>query len=145
MPYGEIVTTIEGYLGYILIGLENGFRFCSADDNGNLVVGPLIATGTSVQCFAGVGQYVYFGWTNYDSDSTGIGRMNIADQISVNQPAYASDLMVTGQGTVLDLHEFNNVPIFTVSGKGAYKEHASNLVASGQLVAGIYRWGVGDA
>lgn len=145
LPYGEICTTLEGYLGYILIGLENGFRFCSADGDGNLVVGPLIRTGTSVKCFAGVGQFVYFGWTNYDSASTGIGRMNIADQISTNQPAYASDLMVTGQGTVLDVHEFGDNPIFTVSGLGAYKTHATNLVASGTLDTGIYRWGVGDA
>lgn len=145
LPFGEIVTTVEGYLGYVLIGLENGFRFCSSDENGNLVVGPLIRTSTSVKCFTGIGQYVYFGWTNYDSDSTGIGRMNIADQVSVNQPAYASDLMVTGQGTILDLHEFGDTPIFTVSGLGAYKQHASNKVASGTLDAGVYRWGVGDA
>lgn len=145
LPFGEIVTTIEGYLGYVLIGLENGFRFCSSDENGNLVVGPLIRTGTSVKCFTGIGQFVYFGWTNFDSDSTGIGRMNVADQVSVNQPAYTSDLMVTGQGTVLDLHEFGDTPIFTVSGLGAYKQHASNKVASGYLDAGIYRWGVGDA
>lgn len=145
LPYGEIVTTIDGYLGYILIGLENGFRFCSADDNGNLVVGPLIRTGTSVNCFSPIGQYVYFGWTNYDSTSTGIGRMDVAAQVATNQPAYASDLMVTGQGTVLDIHEFDGKPVFTVSGLGAYREHSTNLVASGTLESGIYRWGVPDA
>lgn len=145
LPFGEIVTTVEGYLGYVLIGLENGFRFCSSDENGNLVVGPLIRTGTSVKCFVGIGQFVYFGWTNFDSDSTGIGRMNVADQVSTNQPAYASDLMVTGQGSVLDLHEFGDTAIFTVSGLGAYRQHPSNKVASGYLESGIYRWGVGDA
>ena len=145
LPYGEICTTLEGYLGYVLIGLENGFRFCSSDGDGNLVVGPLIRTDTNVRCFAGIGPYVYFGWTNYDSTSTGLGRMSIADQVSTNQPAYASDLMVTGQGAVLDVHEFGDVPIFTVSGLGAYKEHATNLVLSGTLDTGIYRWGVGDA
>ena len=145
LPFGEIVTTIEGYLGFVLIGLENGFRFCSSDENGNLVIGPLVRTGISVNCFSGVGQFVYFGWTNYDTVSTGIGRMNVADQVTVNQPAYASDLMVTGQGAILDLHEFGDAPIFTVSGLGAYRQHPSNLVASGTLDTGIYRWGVGDA
>lgn len=145
LPYGEIITTLEGYLGYVLIGLENGFRFCSSDGDGNLVIGPLIRTGTNVKCFAGVGQFVYFGWTNYDGTSTGIGRMNVADQVSVNQPAYASDLMVTGQGTVLDLHEFGDAPIFTISGLGAYRKHPTNLVASGTIETGIYRWGVPDA
>jgi len=144
LPQGEIATTIDGYLGFVLIGLENGFRFCSSDDDGNLVVGPLIRTGTSVNTFSGVGPYVYFGWTNYDSSSTGIGRMDIGTQVSVNQPAFASDLMVTGQGAVLDIHEFDNEPIFTVSGLGAYRP-ASTLVSSGTLDSGIYRWDVPDA
>lgn len=145
LPQGEIVKTIDAYLGFVLIGLQNGWRFCSSDGEGNLVVGPLIETGTSVNCFAGVGQYVYFGWTNYDDASTGIGRMNIADQVATNQPAYASDLMVTGQGEVLDIHEFDEEPVFTVSGLGAYRKHSTNLVASGSLDSGVYRWGVPDA
>lgn len=145
LPQGEIVTTIDAYLGFVLIGLENGWRFCSADGDGNLVVGPLIRTGTSVRSFAGIGQYVYFGWTNYDSTSTGIGRMNVSDQVATNQPAYASDLMATGQGAVLDIHEFDGSPVFTVSGLGAYRQHPTNLVASGSLDSGVYRWGVPDA
>lgn len=116
LPMGEVVTTIDAYLGYVVIGLTTGLRFCSSDSDGNLVVGPLIETGTSVNAFAAVGQYVYFGWTNYDTTSTGIGRLDIATQIVTNQPAYASDLMVTGQGAVVDIHEFDNKPVFTVSG-----------------------------
>ncbi len=145
LPFGEIITSVDGYLGYVLIGLENGIRFCSADSDGNLVVGPLIVTGSSVNSFAGIGQYVYFGWTNYDSTSTGIGRLDISRQVTTNQPAYASDLMVTGQGTVLDVHEFDGDPVFTVSGLGAYRPHSTNLVSSGTIETGIFRWGIGDA
>ena len=145
LPQGEIVQEIYGYLGYIVIGLTTGFRFCSADSDGNLVVGPRIDTGSSVGAFAGIGQYIYFAWTNYDSTSTGIGRMDISVFISPNQPAYASDLMVTGQGTVQAIHEFNDKPMFTVSGLGVYIPHATNLVTSGTLTSGIYRWGVPDA
>ena len=145
LPQGEIVASIDAYLGFILIGLETGLRFCSADDNGNLIIGPLINTGTSVKCFAPIGQYVYFGWTNYDSTSTGIGRLDIANQVATNQPAYASDLMVTGQGTVVDLHEFDDKPVFTVGGLGAYRQHSTNLVSSGTLETGVFRWGVPDA
>ena len=144
LPMGEVVTTIDAYLGYVVIGLTTGLRFCSSDSDGNLVVGPLIETGTSVNAFAAIGQYVYFGWTNYDTTSTGIGRLDISTQISVNQPAYASDLMVTGQGAVVDIHEFDNKPVFTVSGLGAYRQHSTNLVASGTLESGVYRWGVPD-
>ena len=145
LPQGEIVSGIDAYLGYIIIGLTTGFRFCSADDNGNLVIGPLIETGATVTSFAGIGKFVYFGWTNYDSTSTGVGRMDVSTQISTNQPAYASDLMATGQGTVVDIHEFDNEPVFTVAGLGAYRQHSTNKVASGTLETGIYRWGVPDA
>lgn len=144
LPLGEIVTHIEAYLGYVIIGLTNGLRFCSSDGDGNLVVGPLIETGTSVNTCAAIGQYVYFGWTNYDATSTGIGRLDIGTQVAVNQPAYASDLMVTGQGAIVDIHEFENKPVFTVAGLGAYHEHDSNIVASGTIESGIYRWGVPD-
>ena len=145
LPQGEIVAGMEAYLGYIIIGLTTGFRFCSADDNGNLVIGPLIETGTTVNSFAGIGKFVYFGWTNYDSTSTGIGRMDVSTQVSTNQPAYASDLMATGQGTIVDIHEYDNEPVFTVAGLGAYRTHPTNKVASGTIDTGIYRWGVPDA
>ena len=145
LPLGEIVTAIHGYLGYVVIGLSDGFRFCSADDNGNLLIGPKIETGSSVDEFAGVGQYIYFGYKNFDTTSTGIGRMDISVFISTNQPAWASDLMVTGQGAIPDVHEFNNKSVFTVAGLGLYTEHETNLVASGYLRSGIYRWGVPDA
>jgi hypothetical protein len=71
--------------------------------------------------------------------------MDISVFISTNQPAYASDLMATTQGTVVAIHEFQNKPLFTVSGQGVYTPHATNLVASGFLRSGIYRWGVPDA
>ena len=145
LPLGEICSTIDGYLGYIVIGLNDGFRFCSADDSGNLVIGPKITTGATVEAFAGVGKYIYFAWKNYDSTSTGIGRMDISVFISPNQPAYASDLMVTGQGGITDIHEYQNKPVFAVSGLGFYTEHSTNLVTSGTLESGIYRWGVPDA
>ena len=145
LPLGEIVTTIDAYLGYVVIGLTTGLRFCSSDSDGNLVVGPLIETGTSVNAFSAIGQYLYFGWTNYDTTSTGIGRLDIGTQISVNQPAYASDLMADVQGEIVDIHEFGGGVVFTVAGHGAYRPDPTNLVASGTLEAGVYRWGVPDA
>jgi hypothetical protein len=145
LPQGEIITSIYGYLGYIVIGTTTGFRFCSADDAGNLVVGPLVEIGGGVNTFAGIGKYVYFAWSNYDSTSTGIGRMDISVFVSTNQPAYASDLMATAQGTIVSIHEYNNDPLFTVAGDGVYTPHATDLVSSGYLTSGIYRWGVPDA
>ena len=144
LPLGEVIQTVDGYLGFIAIGLADGFRIASSDSEGNLVIGPKIVTGNAVEAFAGVGQYIYFGYKNYDSTSTGIGRMDLSVFISPNQPAYASDLMVTGQGAVTDIHEFQNEPVFAVSGLGFYTKH-TDLVTSGYLTSGIYRWGVPDA
>ena len=145
LPLGEIVRSIYGYLGYIILGTDTGFRFCSTDTDGNLTVGPLVETGAAVRAMAGIGKYVYFSWSNFDSTSTGIGRMDISVFISPNQPAYATDLMATAQGTVQAIHEFQNDVLFTVSGVGVFQPHATNLVSSGYLRSGIYRWGVPDA
>ena len=143
LPEGEIVTALDSYLGYVLIGTTTGFRFASSDTNGNLVVGPLIVVG-QVDAFASQGQFVWFSYKNIDSTSTGLGRMDISRQVFTNQPAWASDLMVTGQGAVPSINLYGAKPVFTVTGKGVYAEHATNLVASGTLDTGLYRWGVMD-
>jgi hypothetical protein len=143
LPEGEIVTALDSYLGYVLIGTTTGFRFASSDTNGNLVVGPLIVVG-QVDAFASQGQFVWFSYKNIDSTSTGLGRMDISRQVFTNQPAWASDLMVTGQGAVPSINLYGAKPVFTVTGKGVYAEHATNLVASGTLDTGLYRWGVVD-
>lgn len=143
LPEGEIVTALDSYLGYVLIGTTTGFRFASADGEGNLVVGPLIKVG-QVDAFASQGQFVWFSYKNLNATSTGLGRMDISNQVSTNQPAWASDLMVTGQGAVPSISMYGTRPVFTVTGLGVYCEHATNLVASGTLETGLYRWSVID-
>ena len=145
LPLGEVVQAIDAYLGFIVIGLQNGLRFCSSDSDGNLVIGPLIETGSPVTAFGAIGKLIYFAYTNFDTVSTGIGRLDVSTQITTNQPVYASDLMATGQGAIVDIHEFDGKPVFTVAGLGAYRQHATDLVASGFLDSGIYRWGVPDS
>ena len=144
LPEGEIVTALDSYLGYILIGTTTGFRFASSDTNGNLVVGPLIEVG-QVDAFASQGQFVWFSYKNFDATSTGLGRMDISSQIATNQPAWAADLMVTGQGAIPSVSMYGTRPVFTVTGLGVYCEHATDLVASGTIDSGIYRWGVPDS
>jgi hypothetical protein len=145
LPLGEVIQAIDAYLGFVVIGLQNGLRFCSSDSDGNLVIGPLIETGSPVTAFSAIGKFIYFAYTNFDTVSTGIGRLDVSTQITTNQPVYASDLMATGQGAIVDIHEFDGKPVFTVAGLGAYRQHATDLVASGFLDSGIYRWGVPDS
>jgi hypothetical protein len=143
LPEGEIVTALDSYLGYVLIGTTTGFRFASADGDGNLVVGPLVTIGR-IDDFTSQGQFVWFSYKNIDSTSTGLGRMDISRQVFTNQPAWASDLMVTGQGAIPFISMYGTRPVFTVTGKGVYAEHATNYVASGTLDTGSFRWGVLD-
>jgi hypothetical protein len=145
LPAGETISGLGSYLGYILIGTTTGIRVASSDSDGNLVVGPLIETGNAVNSFNGYDRFVWFNWTNFDATSTGLGRLDLGVFISSNQPAYASDLMVTAQGVVGSVNTFDGRPVFVVTGTGIYVEHATDKVSTGYFESGIYRWGVPDA
>jgi hypothetical protein len=123
-------------------------RFCQPDTNGNLQIGPLIETDSAVRCFEGQGRFVWFGWDNYDSTSTGLGRLNLTAfpetvDTGARVPAYASDLMVTGQGNVLSIATFNDLRVFAVSGIGVWAESDSK-VASGTITSGRITYGLPD-
>ena len=146
LPDGEIVYSIGSYLGFIFLGTSAGARFCTADSNGNLTIGAVVSTANPVRCFEGQGEYVWFGNTNYDSTSTGLGRMSLryfADT-SALKPAYASDLMVTAQANVLSVCTFSGRRVFSVSGTGVYAEHSTNLVSSGTLTTGRMNYGISE-
>ena len=145
LPAGETISGLGSYLGYILIGTTTGIRVASSDTDGNLIVGPLIETGNAVNSFNGYDRFVWFNWTNFDATSTGLGRLDLGVFISTNQPAYASDLMVTAQGVVGSVNTFSGRPVFVVTGTVIYVEHATDKVSTGYFESGIYRWGVPDA
>ena len=148
LPTGETITSISSYLGFVVLGTSRGVRFCSADDNNDLVVGPIIETGADVECGVGYGRFLWFGWSNYDAVSTGLGRLDLGQFVQQNQPAYASDVMAGNaasgvQGAVKSVTIFNGQPVFSVAGDGVFAQ-TTNKVASGVLNAGVYRWGIPD-
>lgn len=143
LPSGEIVRSIVGYLGVLMIGTDQGVRVAAIDSQGNLTVGDLINTGTSVRCFEPQGKFVWFGYTNYDATSTGLGRVNLG-VFNDTAPAYASDLMATVQGIVSSVVTFGAVRAFTVQGSGIWIEHASNRVATGVIVGGQLNFALPD-
>jgi hypothetical protein len=144
LPIGEYPTSIFGYLGAILIGTNKGVRYSSPDNQGNLVAGALIPTPGDVQGFTAEDRFVWFGWSNYDASSTGLGRLDLSSFIAGNTPAHASDLMYTSGNTVKATVSLANKRIFTVASVGVVVEDADNLVASGSVTTGIYRWGIPD-
>ncbi len=150
LPIGEYPTAIHGYLGAILLGTNKGVRYCTTDSNGNLIAGPAISSSKSVKGFASEDRFVWFGWSNYDLTSTGIGRVDLSSFVGSNQPAFASDLMYASTNQVLSVSRFTDPTsgiskgVFAVSGVGIVVEDASNLVASGSIESGFYKWGIPD-
>lgn len=142
LPDGEIVEGIGSYLGYVLVGTSKGVRLAVPDSSGYLTIGAYIATGTC-RCFEGQDRFVWFGIDDYDVTSTGLGRADLTVLNEGGAPAYATDLMVTGQGAVRSVVTFNDKRLFTVDGLGVYTESA-NLVPSGTIDSGRVGFGVPD-
>lgn len=137
LPDGETITSIGGYLGFIFVGTSRGIRFASADAQGNLTFGAPFGP-TSCLCFEGQDRFVWFGWTNYDSASTGLGRFDLTafGDVERRQPAYATDLMATTQGSVRSVITWGNKRYFTVGADGMWGQDTP-LVASGTLETGL--------
>lgn len=144
LPVGEVVSTIYGYLGYIVIGTNFGIRLATSDTNGDLIIGPVLETTTDVKCAVGDGRFVWYGWTNFDVTSTGLGRIDLSQFNSLNEPAYASDLMADVQGAVNAVVNWGDYRLFSISGQGIFREHATNLASTGYVDTGSWRWGIPD-
>ncbi len=143
LPAGEILTSMYGYLGVLFLGTTKGFRVAAPNGNGDLVIGSLVDIGAAVYGMEGQHTFVYFGWSNYDAGSTGLGRIDLSNLTDEDNlvPAYASDLMASTQGTVYGIACLNDTLVFGVNGVGAYKQ-ATTLVESGEIRTGILRYGI---
>lgn len=144
LPDGEIIRSIKGYISYVVIGSDLGIRFCSVNSDGSLSIGALIPTTSPVYDSEGQDRFVWYGLTNYDSSSTGLGRMDLTTFTSALTPAYATDLMATGQGTVRSVVTFGNYRLFSVDGLGVFYETASTPVSTGTFTTGLVGYGISD-
>jgi len=144
LPDGEVVRSIQGYLGFLLIGTDRGVRFAVPNGAGDLVIGNLIDIGASVRCFEPQDRFVWFGWTNYDGSSTGLGRIDLRTFTAPNTPAFASDLLAATQGVVGAVVTFLGKRSFVVQGSGLWSE-GTNKVATGTLESGQFTYGMPDA
>lgn len=146
LPDGEVVRAITYYGGAMLLGTSRGLRLAVIGSNHYLNYGPVIelrdGSGNLVgtRAFEGQGEFVWFGWDNYDTISTGLGRVNLSEFTAELVPAYASDLMVTDQGEITSIATVGGRRYFTISGVGFYGE-GTDLVPSGQLETGRVTYG----
>lgn len=140
-PIGETLYDLAFYEGAVAYGTSKGIRVAkTSDQTFALQHGPLLPITGGVRSFDMQGQYIWFTWTNYDSTSTGLGRMDLSIFTDTLVPAYASDLMATTQGTVQDVFTLGTKRYFLVSGVGLYGE-AATKVASGTLRTGKMLYG----
>lgn len=146
LPSGEQVTAIYGYLGFLIVGSTLGVRPALLDpSSGAVTILALIPTPNQVSCMTGSSRFVWFGWTNYDTGSTGLGRLDLQNfAIPGIQPAWASDLMVTGQGQVNSVATFTKLRVLAVNGLGFYAQSTTQLVAAGTLDSGFILYDLPD-
>jgi len=145
LPDGEIVRSVQGYLGFLLIGTDKGIRV--ARDVGTVLIGQLIETGTSVRCFEPQGRFAWFGWTNYSASATGLGRLDLSTDTqggSIPVPAYASDLMAENyNGNVLSVVTFGGLRVFSVANAGVFAESTTGIkVDTGTINTGSIGFGI---
>ena len=162
LPAGEYPTALRNYINFIFVGTNRGIRMCETlnaldptGNTGDLKAGPLIPNITQpvsqpITAIVGHDRYVYFSWNNYDTSSTGIGRMDLTKMIDTQAPAYASDLMVTGQGLIswLDWDPITDSPLMSVDfvtvNSSIYTADPNNCVTSGSVDSGLITYGIPD-
>jgi hypothetical protein len=165
LPGGELVYSLYAYANYILLGTSLGARFCQTlgvndpgGSAGDLKLGPIVPdqiqqVGFPVRAFVGQFRFIFFGWSNYDAISTGLGRMDLSTFIDSQAPAYTSDLMVSASGEIMSMDWYNGLnnvagvntgaPVFVVLGVGVFTA-ASTYVPQGVIDTGNISYGLPD-
>jgi len=150
LPDGELVKSMYGYLGFVLIGTSKGVRIGIVGGNADLTIGALIPTDTEVLCFEGQDKYVWFGWGDFEGTPySGLGRIDLETFSNTESlaPAYASDLMASGAGNTFAVVTFQDRRVFSVVGGGSFflhGEEVGTLVSTGQIDSGLFDYGLTD-
>jgi len=165
---GEQATSCYFYLNKVYVGTTTGVRQCSIagtnnpdSQSGCLIPGPQIpnqlqplqpifaapVANIEVKGFIGFDRYVWFTWNAYDGTSVGLGRLDTGTLNGPDQPAYASDLMVSNAGGPLQNLEWcpiTNGPLMINGTGGLYTQDTAHFVATGTLDSGRITFGIPD-
>ena len=151
LPDGETIKAIHYYLGYLAVGTNKGARICQVNQDGDLIVGPLlIETSYSVNGFTERGSYLYAA-TKVDNSGNTNGiliRIDLSQQFSDGTFAYAYDLEYQSTPDSSDCTEVYNLDdrlVMVIEEGGAagelQVEHTTNYRTSGWLQTGKIRYG----
>jgi hypothetical protein len=151
LPFGEIVQTMEYYLGNLIVGTNKGVRICKVSANmvsmkEFVTLGPLLwdYNGYGVNDLTINDKYVYAATT---IDNKGVlVRIDLSREFEDGTYAYAYDLEDTTSLTstfshVLFIDGRRTVIVEEAGSVGKLKaEHTTNYVSSGYLETGYIRY-----
>ena len=150
LPSGEIVEKIFYYLGYMMIGTNQGMRAATASDqDGSLGYGPLIVeTSQPVYDFAARDHYIWAA-SGIGALNGGLIRLDLSNELEPLRFAYANDLEISQTAehyttAVAFIGATNRLAFATAheATDGAiYLESATELVPSGYITTGNIRYG----
>lgn len=157
LPDGERITGMCGYLGFVVIGVQNvdtvaasvgrsGVRLAQIQSDGNLVLGPKIdVDGSVVYAFEPQDRFVWFTWWR-SSTSSGIGRLDLSEFTGDLQPAYARDLSYTGTnlGPVRAIATHQGRRVFRIDDDVVACEDFTSRREAGNIYLGQITYGLPD-
>jgi hypothetical protein len=152
LPFGEIVNSIYGYLGFMVIGTNKGVRIGSLDTSGHITYGPLsIEASNTGYDFAVRDTFVYA--TGSIGGFAGCYRINLAEEItttansyylSTRRYPYATDTFLstaTGYATSICFVGDTDQLVFTTSGSnGIAIQSLTTLATTGYVTTGKIRF-----
>jgi hypothetical protein len=142
LPKGESLTSLTYYGQIVMVGTSKGFHVAQVASGNALDIGPLIPTPNPVECLVPDANFIWYGWTDYDSTHTGLGRANLGEFTDTLLPAYASDLMTAGPGRVTSVARFAGHTYFTIDTQGIFRESPDgHLVSPATCRFGRLEWG----
>lgn len=131
----EIIYSLIVYAQKAIIGSSAGVRVGDIVTLGGVNYGPPVPAG-ACKALVGYGNFVYFGTTNTDGITSGLGRIDLSVAVDpdAHQFAYAIDALpstVLSPNTVVSLAVQSNGDVFgVIDGKGIYRKVLNGTVAA---------------
>ena len=146
MPRGEVIWSLEAYLGYMAIGTSKGVRVAQLMDGGGIVYGPLLFE-TSQPCYQFAARDRFLWAACGVAGDAGLVRIDLGTQLDTLRFAYANDLQAVGSSRITGGVAFMNgtdrlafTSLHNTTDGTVYIENESRKRASGYLTTGKIRY-----
>lgn len=142
LPDGEIVRSVQGYLGFLMIGSDKGVRFASLATSGEIsTIGDLIPTEDPVVGFEPQDRFVWYTGSTANGAAS-LGRVDLRF-LNGTTPAYWNDLAVAGTHvSATSVVTYQGKRVFSTL-QGVYAETTSK-VPSGSILSGYIGYNLAD-